>query len=204
MCENSVLEGDGDFNEERLFYSRNNVMSKIANLIMRSCGAKFNIARAVESYQNKLINESTLDSFAADKQIKEKYQQLMNDLNNLTEKVGKNIETYQMIRATDELWNVISQANQLFQLSEPWSLDVSNESELRKQDAIIFASIETARLVSILLKPFMPELSNTFLDRMSVDVDHRDTGFAKVGCDVYGSGANRSGDAPMQKLKKRS
>lgn len=206
LCENSVLEGDGDFSEERLFFTRNNIMSKIANLIMRCCGPKFSVERAVTNYNKGAFNdESFLNGFDADKEIDTKYKALVNDMNALHSKVENHIEKYETVHAINEIWNVINQANQLFQFAEPWTLKASeNEDDLIKQDAIIFASIEAARISSILLQPIMPELSNAFLNRFNVDLSKRHAEFAKFAADTkYGEGVNKSGDAPMKKLKKR-
>lgn len=202
LCESSVLDGDGDFTEERLFFTRNNIMAKFANLIMRSCGTKFNVERAVKSYQNRELADinKLFKDYKNGEIITEKYNDLVKKTNLLQDKVGGFYEKFETMKVIESVWDIIIQANQLFQLAEPWGL----QNNRKAQDSIIFISLETARISSILLLPIMPTLCMTFLDRFSVSPTSRSIEYTKVGADLtYGAGANRSGDAPMLKLKKR-
>lgn len=53
LLENSKLEEDGDFQEAKLYETRELLVSKWGNLINRCCGSKFNIERAVMKFSDK-------------------------------------------------------------------------------------------------------------------------------------------------------
>lgn len=195
LCENSVLEGDSDFSEDRLMVSRNSLMSKFGNLIMRSCGVKFNVERAA----------SSLDEVKFKPELQQKYTELVNSINSLRSDISGSIERFETIPYVQKIWDIIAAANVFFQNAEPWTLDSSIESQRILQDAVIHASTEATRVSSILLIPIIPELSKTFLDRLGVHPDKRTIEYTYFGADTtYGSGVNRSGDAPMAKLAKRN
>lgn len=195
LCENSVLEGDGDFSEKLLYYSRNNVVGKLANLIMRCCGPKFNVKRATEKSQNGSLGHEVLDSFE-NPELTKLYDFLVQSTNECVTKVGTYMDKYEMVKVTETIWNLVDNANLLVQMGEPWRRDED------QQDIIIHAALEAARVASILLTPIMPELSQKLLDRFAVAPDYRVARYAKFGGVVYGDGANRKGDAPMKRIER--
>ncbi|KAH3686748.1 hypothetical protein WICPIJ_002270 [Wickerhamomyces pijperi] len=189
LCENSVLNNDGNFNEIGLSHTRDQLIDKFCNLTVRSCGKKFNVERAVAN-----IDQFQDLKFTKDVSLNEEYDQIVSKINNLRATLDENIKTFQYSQATSSFWAVISDANTFFQKATPWQ----PESPLH-QDKIIHLATEVARISSILIAPVIPTLSSKVLDRLNVQ--HRDIDMCQFGKDrEYGQGVNRAGDYPMTKV----
>ncbi|ODV97579.1 hypothetical protein PACTADRAFT_47471 [Pachysolen tannophilus NRRL Y-2460] len=215
LSENSVLSSDCDFTESRLNLSRNQFIDKICNLMLRSLSKNFSIERALSKYESGLYtNEQFIKSFdnpQAEKSIKS----ITADLNVLYERMDEEMKTFTTHKAINEIWKIVLKANALFNDAKPWTFKNVQDSQkevsliedpLSKQDLIIFLSLETIRICSILLQPFIPELSNQLLDRLKVDSDKRMAKFAKVGKDLtYGKGVvfTKGSEVPLVKLPLR-
>lgn len=77
------------------------------------------------------------------------------------------INLFQYSQLLKHVWGIINDANTLVQNGKPW------EREVDQQDAIIFLSMETSRILSILCQPIMPALSQSLLDRIDVSEERR-------------------------------
>ena len=98
---------------------------------------------------------------------------------------------------------MINDANTVVQLHAPWKYKY--EDEIECQDIIIKDVAEVARVVSLVLQPFIPEISDKMLDRLAVSNASRTSKYAMYGADLtYGKGINRKGDPPITELHKRS
>lgn len=191
LCENSVLNADNNFSEERLFSTREQIVDKFANLVMRSCGPKFNVERALSNYDNLDIN-------SIDQSIKVAQSELVEAINGLHAKMDPKMVDLNTASAIQDIWNVIVQANQFFQVAEPWRKD---EAE---KDFIVYSALEAARVCAILTQPFMPEFSLKLLSRIGVQEENISLKNAKFRADQsYGKGINRAGDHPIAKIKRR-
>lgn len=186
LCENSVLNGDNNFSEVSLQRSRDQLVDKYANLVMRCCGKKFSIERALGRFDE--LNEYRFE----DEQLQRHLESLKTGVNVLYSKMDTQMISFNTSAAIQEFWSLISEANQFIQDAEPWKRD-----ELEK-DLVILVGAEVARVSSILIAPVMPGLSSTVLARLGVKKQSLD--FAHFGADKsYGQGANRSGDYPLAK-----
>ena len=186
LCENSVLNGDNNFSVESLQRSRDQLVDKYSNLVMRCCGKKFNVERALKEYDT--LNEHQFE----DPILQQQLTNLKQSINSLYDKMNTDMVQLNTAAAIQEFWDVISDANQFIQDSEPW------KREQLEKDLIILMGVETARVASILIQPVMPEISSKVLDRLNVV--NRDLSHAKFGADKsYGKGINRAGDYPMTK-----
>ncbi|KAH3679963.1 hypothetical protein WICMUC_000706 [Wickerhamomyces mucosus] len=190
LCENSVLNGDCNFSEEALFRTREQLIDKYSNLIMRCCGKKFNIERAVSRYNH------LSDLKFQDDNLQLQYENLVHSANSIYRKMDSKITQMNFAGAIQEFWTLIIQANQFVQTSEPW------KKSQDEQDKIIFIGSEVARICSILIHPVIPELSLLILKRLNISKVSTD--YLEIGADLsYGKGVNRPGDHPIQKLKFR-
>lgn len=190
LCENSVLNGDNNFSEESLSRSRDLLVDKYSNLVMRVCGKKFNLARAQQNFE-------TLKSIKLeDEALQTQYTTLQTEIDALYSKMDQKMTQFNTSGAISDFWRLISDANQFIQDSEPW------KKPQEEKDAIIFIGAEVARVVSILIQPIIPELSSIVLDRLSVEPNRRSVEYAGYRKDLkYGEGANRSGDYPLKKIE---
>ncbi len=73
------------------------------------------------------------------------------------------------------VFDVVARANRYFAVHEPWRLAKTDEAAMR---VVLYATIETLRIVAILLQPVMPTAMEKLLDLLAVPPEARD--FAAV------------------------
>ncbi|CAI4958626.1 ANL_collapsed_G0021500.mRNA.1.CDS.1 [Saccharomyces cerevisiae] len=195
LLENSKLEEDGDFQEAKLYETRELLVSKWGNLINRCCGSKFNIERAVMKFSDK-ANFQFQEIFQNEPIVSERIENLAKLLNKSQEVFDEKIAIFQYPQLLRHVWSIINDANTLVQNSKPW------ERELDQQDTIIFLAMETSRILSILCQSIIPSLSQSFLDRIDVSKEKRTINYARLGSDkTYGKQSNKKGrEVPLKKI----
>ncbi|AMD22810.1 HHR041Wp [Eremothecium sinecaudum] len=190
ILEYSTLESDGDFVEANLRKTRELLAAKWGNLVHRCGGVKFNISRAVSSFNGISVNDfaSVLNNAAFDS--------LKGKLDTLSEDLDRMIENYELSNAVKHIWSIINDANNVVQTGEPWA------KPKEEQDMIIYAATESARIAAIASLAFIPDLSNKLLDRLDVEPSKRSLEYIKFGADNnYGSKANMKGrEVPIKRL----
>lgn len=182
LMNDSYLSRDSDYSNDRIIHRHNTeLVNKYGNLVVRICGKAFDIPRAIVQEPSDFSNQS-----------------IINQIDTLFGKVQNHMRTFNTAQALSEIWSLISTANTYVQDSEPWSL----KGNKQKQDAIIKDVSEAARVSSILLYPFIPNISTAMLDRLEVDKNKRGIAYASYGADTsYGKNANRKGDYPIQSIE---
>ncbi|GCE97390.1 methionyl-tRNA synthetase [Zygosaccharomyces mellis] len=194
LLENTQLEEDGDFQEDKLFLLTEMFASKWGNLVSRCCSPKFNLQRAVQFFSNKknalLVNSETLQNEA---------DNLVKKLGDLPSLVDKKMNDFQTASALRHVWSTINDANAFMQNAEPWT------KEPIEQDAIIFLCMETSRILSILCQPIIPDLAAKLLDRIDVGKEKRTADFLRIRADTtYGVGSNMKGrKVPIKRVTRR-
>ena len=86
-------------------------------------------------------------------------------------------DKHQYHRAFDCLQNVLRHANGFFQLCEPWK-KIGFATEAPSLNTCLCVVYESARLVSLMLKPIVPSVASTALDRLGVPLAERTAKFA--------------------------
>ncbi|KAI5956573.1 MSM1 [Candida jiufengensis] len=222
LMENSNIEDDCKFSETLLERSRDSLLGKYCNLLTRIGGGKFDIRESVEYCKKGKFDDISqlIQNYSLKKDIVPSILQLSTDLqddiNNLYTQMDEKIINFDYIRAVQTWWQVINQANQLFQISEPWlyiralksssGLDDKTIEDYKKLiNYYVFLCSETIRISSILIQPIMPNLSKDILDRLNIDINMRNSDYVKIGADLnYGDGANSNKHKlPLQKLQPR-
>lgn len=198
LLENSKLEEDGDFQEQRLSETRELLVSKWGNLVNRCCGSKFDVGRAVTKFSNK-GHLQLQETFQNEPEISQQIENHIKLLDQAKEVFEEKINLFQYSQLLKHVWGIINDANTLVQNGKPW------EREVDQQDAIIFLSMETSRILSILCQPIMPALSQSLLDRIDVSEERRTIPFIKLGSDeAYGKHSNERGrEVPLKRIPYR-
>lgn len=194
LLENSQLEDDSNFQEDKLHSTRELLVSKWGNLVNRCCGAKFNIGRAASTFSS-VGRDELLEKLDNDLLVKEAVQKLFTELDHFPEKMDDHMRNFQSRSALRNVWSMIDLSNVLMQESKPWA------RQGLEQDVIIYACMEASRILSILCQPIIPSLASKLLDRIDVAHDRRTLKFAKVGADdSYGDHSNEKGrPVPLQR-----
>lgn len=208
LTEYSNIEGDCNFNESSFNDCRDNLIGKYANLVSRCGGKAFNIKESVEFYKQGKYDdiESLLTEVKNGDQIIEVKNELIHKLNTLYEEMDSYFIDFNQLKAIQQWWSVLELGNQLFQISEPWTYKNQSEDSVILQNYYTFLASETCRILSILIQPVIPNLSNQILDRLAVDATYRNSDYAKYGTDlIYGKGANsKDHKNPIERVPIRS
>ncbi|CUM62771.1 uncharacterized protein PRCAT00000328001 [Priceomyces carsonii] len=222
LAEYSNIETDCNFNEQNFYYTRETLIGKYANLMTRCGGKSFNIKKSVELYKegmynniDQILHESNL-SHVNSKDLINQVETYTHSLNNLFDRMNSKVMKFDLMKGIQEWWQVVEQANQIFQLGEPWAyskfLKGSDLGEDNKknyyllQNYFVFLASEGCRICSILINPIIPSLSTSILDRLSVADSHRNADFCKIGQDLsYGDNANsKNHKIPIERIPIRS
>lgn len=208
MMKYSVLDSDGDYNEETLNNLRSEFIDKFCNLMIRSLSKNFSIERALKRLSSE--NYSTLLDQVDDTEFKNYLLELQDNINDLKNNIDDDIINFNMHRAVQKIFSLAPIVNGLFDKFEPWKLKVKSEdnavtSEIKqlKQDLLIFTALDSLRVIMILLSPITPDYSRILLDRMKVDESRRNIEYCKMGADLtYGKNSvfKKGQSVPLTKL----
>ncbi|SCV69145.1 BQ2448_2165 [Microbotryum intermedium] len=98
-------------------------------------------------------------------------------LEGLRDTFESHMSSFELHRALNALFEVLTRANKHFQLLEPWAMNTHCEEIHRA----LFYSSEALRLTAILIQPVMPTKSEQLLDMLGVPKDRRGWEFAVLG-----------------------
>lgn len=105
----------------------------------------------------------------------------------LCEKVSPMIEEARLSNALEEIFKVVSRANKYIDETEPWKLG-KDERRKARLAAVLYNLLETIRICSALLLPFMPSTMPKVFEQIgakSEDVEYDTLGtFGKLPADV--------------------
>jgi methionyl-tRNA synthetase len=78
--------------------------------------------------------------------------------------------------ALEAIWSVLSAANKYFSAQEPWVLRKSDQDRFR---TVLYTTLETVRIATLLAQPVMPESTGKLLELLGQAEDQRT--FAAIG-----------------------
>ncbi len=99
-------------------------------------------------------------------------EQLVAMLDNVREQYSALMETFTFQSALAEVFKVISRANKYIDETAPWILG-KNPDETDRLAAVIYNLLETIRICTTLLVPFMPETCNKIFTQLGCHEDER-------------------------------
>jgi methionyl-tRNA synthetase len=99
-------------------------------------------------------------------------EQLVAMLDNVREQYSALMETFTFQSALAEVFKVISRANKYIDETAPWILG-KNPDETDRLAAVIYNLLETIRICTTLLVPFMPETCNKIFTQLGCAEDER-------------------------------
>ena len=144
---------DGTYSEEKMIQRFNSDLANdYGNLLNRT----LNMMKKYFSLTIGEIKESALN---------DKEQVLNREVANLFTIVVENMEDFKTSIALEAIFKVIRRANKYIEEMAPWNLFKQNQHE--KLMAVMIQVLETLRIVSIWLSPFMPETTQTALEQLN-------------------------------------
>jgi methionyl-tRNA synthetase len=95
---------------------------------------------------------------------------LLEAADTLLDRVRGHYDATAMHLALEAIWSVLSMANKYFSAQEPWVLRKTDEERFR---TVLYTTLETVRIATLLSQPVMPESTGKLLDLLGQAEDAR-------------------------------
>ncbi|MGO8834370.1 MAG: methionine--tRNA ligase [Roseiarcus sp.] len=165
---------DGNYSHEAIVQRINadlandlgNLAQRSLSMIARNCGG------AVPDWRGGTVTAET--------------DLLLAEADALIGAAREHMESYAIHLYLAAVFDVVARANRYFASHEPWKLARTDAAQMR---VVLYATIETLRIVAILLLPVMPAAMSGLLDLLAVPPERRD--FAAVEPEAFAELARR-------------
>jgi len=145
---------DGAFSEEALISRYNSDLANdIGNLLNRTL-------TMVEKYFDGKVPDVSSSAVSGSPLVKN----LQDKANGLAGELDKTIPRLDFAGALMKIWEVIGVANKLIEDSKPWAL--AKEKKVDELASLMYALLETLRIVAVSISPFMPGASKAMLAQL--------------------------------------
>lgn len=150
---------DGNFSEEALIARTNaDLANTLGNLLNRTIAMTNKYFDGVIS--NSKVNEE-IDT------------ELINKASNLKLVVDKNMEKLYISDALEEIFNFLRECNKYIDDTTPWVL--AKEGKLERLQTVLYNLLESIRISSVLLTPFMPTTTEKIFTQLNTNLNTYDT-----------------------------
>ena len=150
---------DGNFSEEALIARTNaDLANTLGNLLNRTIAMTNKYFDGVIS--NSKVNEE-IDT------------ELINKASNLKSVVDKNMEKLYISDALEEIFNFLRECNKYIDDTTPWVL--AKEGKLERIQTVLYNLLESIRISSVLLTPFMPTTTEKIFKQLNTNLNTYDT-----------------------------
>ena len=140
---------DGNFTNELLINTINiDLANNLGNLVSRTCAM-------VEKYFGGTLPEEK-EFTDADNDLKEL-------ASTLRDKYEAHMEDFKFQNALEEIFAVINRANKYIDETMPWAL-AKDEANRARLAAVMYNLLETVRICTVMLSPFMPDTCEKIFD----------------------------------------
>ena len=150
---------DGNFSEEALIARTNaDLANTLGNLLNRTIAM-------TNKYFDGVISNSKVN--------KEIDTELINKASNLKSVVDKNMEKLYISDALEEIFNFLRECNKYIDDTTPWVL--AKEEKLERLQTVLYNLLESIRISSVLLTPFMPTTTEKIFKQLNTNLNTYDT-----------------------------
>jgi len=154
-----VLGQDSTFSDEAFLGRFNSdLVNDLGNLVSRTLGM-------IDRYCDGKIPEPDVDD--------ERYRKMESRVKECAVNWESYFDTYQLHKAMEEIWSLLSDLNKFIVEQEPWVL-AKNPERRRELDTVLFVVAEAIRLVALVLSPVMPVKSQEIWRRLGFDAKVED------------------------------
>lgn len=150
---------DGNFSEEALIARTNaDLANTLGNLLNRTIAM-------TNKYFDGVISNSKVNE--------EIDKELINKASNLKSVVDKNMEKLYISDALEEIFNFLRECNKYIDDTTPWVL--AKEGKLERLQTVLYNLLESIRISSVLLTPFMPTTTEKIFKQLNTNLNTYDT-----------------------------
>ena len=150
---------DGNFSEEALIARTNaDLANTLGNLLNRTIAM-------TNKYFDGIISNSKVNE--------EIDTELINNASNLKSVVDKNMEKLYISDALEEIFNFLRECNKYIDDTTPWVL--AKEEKLERLQTVLYNLLESIRISSVLLTPFMPTTTEKIFKQLNTNLNTYDT-----------------------------
>ena len=154
-----TLGQDGGFSRDALINRINaDLANDLGNLLHRTLNM-------INKFQSGLVLE-TIGESEIDKSFKADAMQTITDYKNLMDNI-------QLSEAIKKVWAFVSRANKYIDETMPWKL-AKEEDQKQTLANTLYNLVESLRIISILISPFMPTTAQKIFEQLNLD------NFAKI------------------------
>ena len=147
---------DGTFSEEALISRYNSDLANdLGNLLNRT------LTMAEKYFEGKVPEPGDRGSGTV--------KDLQKKAISLADELDKAIPQLDFAGALAKIWEVINIANKLIEDAKPWAL--AKENKIEELQALIYALLESLRIIAISISPFMPGTAKGILGQLGIKED---------------------------------
>ena len=151
---------DGNFSEEALISRTNSDLANVlGNLVNRT------ISMSKKYFDGKVINENIEEDLDLD---------LINSCNKLHLIVEEKMNELHISEALDSIFEVLRKCNKYIDDTTPWIL-AKDENKKGRLSTVLYNLLESIRICSVLLQPFMPETSKKIFEQLNTNITTYDS-----------------------------
>lgn len=143
---------DGEYSDESFIHRVNSDLANdLGNLFFRSVGI-------ITKYGEGIVPSSG---------------SIESELVNIKDSIVKNLDelmtNFEYTKVLTSIWEFIGAVNKYLDQKAPWSL--AREGNTEEFNSVMFNVFESMRNISILISPFMPKVSEYFLNSLGLDIN---------------------------------
>lgn len=147
---------DGDYSKRSLVNRVNGeLVNGLGNLVSRSLGM-------IERYLGGIVPEPS--------ELSESEKEIENSYRETVRQVSSDLEELAFNRALSRIWEFIALVNRYVDNTAPWKL-AKQEGEQKRLETVLWTLVESIRVISVLIFPFLPETSQKIQEKVGLSAD---------------------------------